>query len=81
MAPIERTQKDIMLFDFFKSSRKHDDTCPLVLLPKPKPIPFSTTSSSGNKVESNSNSIVVILQCNLFVLMDCPLMLPLWQMF
>jgi hypothetical protein len=50
-----KNTKKIMMFNFFKPSKNHDDTCPLLLLTKPKPIPFSTTSSSGNKVDSNSN--------------------------
>jgi hypothetical protein len=55
MSLVERTQKKFMLFNFFKSSRNHDNICPLLLPTKPKPIPFSTTSSSGNKVVSNSD--------------------------
>jgi len=68
------------MFDFFKSSKNPKDSSPFAIPPKPKLIPFSIASSSGSKVESNSNfnhnnptSIY-----NLFILVDCPLMLLLW---
>jgi hypothetical protein len=55
MAPMERTQKDNVMFNFFKSSKNPKDNFLLVILPKPKPIPFFVTNSNGSKVGSNSN--------------------------
>jgi hypothetical protein len=55
MAFMERTQKNIMMFDFFKSNMNLKDNSLLVIHPKLKPIPFFVTSSSGSKVESNSD--------------------------
>ncbi len=57
------SRKDIMLSNFFNSSRNVQDIFPLVIPLKPKPTPFFVASSSGNKVESNNdfncNNLVV----------------------
>jgi hypothetical protein len=66
--------KKVMLSNFFKSNKNHDDICPFLLLTKPKPIPFSTTSSSGNKVESNSD----FNHSNLAMQFVCPSGLPIY---
>jgi hypothetical protein len=46
---------------------------------KPKPIPFSIVSSSDNIFESNSNFNRNNLVMQKKFLVDCPFMLPLWQ--
>ncbi len=53
MAHVERTQKYIVMFDFFKSNMNPKDNSPLVIPLKHKPIPFFVASSSGSKVEPN----------------------------
>jgi hypothetical protein len=51
MAPMEMTQKDIVMFHFFKSSRNPKDNFFFLILLKPQPIPFFVASSNDSKVE------------------------------
>ncbi len=65
---VTMSRKDIMLSNFFKSSRNVQDIFHLVIPPKLKPIAFYATSSSGNKVESNNDfncsSLIVQFVCH-----------------
>jgi hypothetical protein len=59
MAPVQKTQKDVVLSNFFKSNRNPKDDSPLVIPSKPKP--FFVASSSGSKVKSNFDFLRNIL--------------------
>jgi hypothetical protein len=81
MAHVERTRKKLMLLNFFKSSRTHDDTCLFCSLLNLNPSHFLQQVQVAIRLSQILISIIVILWCNLFVPVDCPLMLLLWQIF
>jgi hypothetical protein len=78
MAPMDRTQKNIVMFQFFKSSRNPKDNSFFFILPKPQPIPLFVASSNGSKVKSSSNFTCNNLVVQFVCLGGLPTYVPLW---